>query len=110
MACLSVLLATYQPTQDCVVTDPNSLEWDCCFDMLQLYKEEYGDCNAPRKWKDHEGLGKWAIQQQYALKPNVAILTAKRNGGATCQEMLHEIGLVWNLRLSKKWQTQDNKQ
>jgi hypothetical protein len=33
-------------------------------------------------------------------------MTAKRNDGATRRELLHEIGLVWDLRSSKKRQPQ----
>ena len=90
--------------RDRLVTDPNSPEWDRFFDMLLLYKEEFGDCNIPREWKDYEGLAKWAVRQRYAIKHNVAIMTAKRNDGATRRELLHEIGLVWDLRSSQKRQ------
>jgi dsDNA-binding SOS-regulon protein len=95
--------------RDRLVTNPDSAEWDRMYDVLQLYKVQYGDCNVPREWKEDEELAKWAVRQRHELRHNAPIMTALRSDGTTRQDLLNEIGLVWDLRSSKKRQPKKRK-
>jgi dsDNA-binding SOS-regulon protein len=95
--------------RDRLVTNPDSAEWDRKYDVLQLYKAQYGHCNVPREWKEDEELAKWAVRQRHELRRSAPIMTALRSDGTTRQDLLNEIGLVWDLRSSKKRQPKKRK-
>jgi superfamily II DNA or RNA helicase len=49
---------------------PVRLEWDFWYDLTLKYKDEYGDCKAPRNYETSEGyrLGAWQSHQRGSYK------------------------------------------
>lgn len=65
-------------------------EWEEKFDRLSAYHATYGHCLVPQKYDKDPGLGNWVMNQRL-----------KRNRGEldqTHEDMLNEIGFVWNAR------------
>ncbi|KAL7538781.1 hypothetical protein ACHAXR_009317 [Thalassiosira sp. AJA248-18] len=42
----------------------NSSTWMDRFMELKRYKDQYGDCNVPQKWKENPSLGRWVDNQK----------------------------------------------
>jgi hypothetical protein len=38
--------------------------WDESYKDLVAYKDKYGDCNVPRRWKELPRLGRWVTNQR----------------------------------------------
>ena len=60
------------------------------FQRLVNYKEKYGDCLVPRRFKEDPKLASWVKTQRVAYKKN--------NLSKEKIEALEEIGFVWSLR------------
>jgi superfamily II DNA or RNA helicase len=43
-------------------------EWATCFEQLKVYKERFGNCSVPVKWKENPQLGVWVARQRHRLK------------------------------------------
>ena len=43
-------------------------EWSTRFDQLKAYKERFGNCRVPVKWKENPQLGVWVTNQRHRLK------------------------------------------
>jgi hypothetical protein len=72
--------------------------WQESFELLKQYKEIYGNCNVPDKWKDDRSLARW-VGRQRGLH-----LTMKEERRAA----LDAIGFDWN-PLETAWQQQYQK-
>jgi hypothetical protein len=43
-------------------------QWDCMFEKLREYKEKYGDCLVPKRYKENPKLGTWVDTQRVQFK------------------------------------------
>jgi hypothetical protein len=43
-------------------------QWDFMFDKLQEYKEKFGDCLVPKRYKENSKLGTWVDTQRVQFK------------------------------------------
>ena len=59
-------------------------EWATRFEQLKTYKERFGHCRVPVKWKENPQLGGWVEGQRYRLK--------KGRLSPEKEKMLREIG------------------
>ena len=68
----------------------NSLDavWEDMFTALRAYKQTYGDCYVPSKWKDNPELGQWC-QRQRSLNNNNKLSPDRLS-------RLEDIGFVWD--------------
>mmetsp|Transcript_17558 Transcript_17558/g.24758 ORF Transcript_17558/g.24758 Transcript_17558/m.24758 type:complete len:365 (+) Transcript_17558:101-1195(+) len=75
---------------------PVRKHWDVRFNEVREYKEKYGDCNVPRRWKGDETLGRWVRQQRY----DYDTWRAGKKSNLTNQrvERLNSIGFKWRLK------------
>jgi hypothetical protein len=71
------------------VWDPFEALWETKFAELKLYKERFGDCNVPARWKEHPRLATWVGEQR----------SGNAEGGLTSERKsrLDKLGFVWNL-------------
>ena len=69
--------------------EPNKSIWEMMFNILQKYKENYGDCNVPQRWQENKVLAEWVSTQrgQYRNKT----LSKERI------KRLNDIGFEWKL-------------
>ena len=44
--------------------NPINSVWEKNFAELQRFKDEYGDCNVPQKWKTNPQLAEWVVTQR----------------------------------------------
>ena len=75
---------------------PISLSWKTHYNKLVKFREEYGDCNVPRNYKDQK-LALWVKEQRNANSNNR--LYKKR------KELLDELGFVWQFFKCKPAET-----
>ena len=61
---VNISLKTLQKSITAVCVDKLAFTWDLRYGELIKYKEEYGDCNVPRKWTLNEQLGNWVGTQR----------------------------------------------
>jgi hypothetical protein len=47
------------------------------FEALTTYKQIYGHCNVPRKWKDNPALGNWCHAQRRSWSAERSRLSAR---------------------------------
>ena len=71
------------------VWDPFEALWETKFTELKLYKERFGDCNVPARWKEHPRLATWVGEQR--SNNAEGRLTSER------KSRLDKLGFVWNL-------------
>jgi predicted helicase len=74
--------------------DVQKAAWEEMFRELLAYKERFGNCDVPQRWRENRALGIWCGRQRI-----------ERSRGGLSQERisrLEEIGFVWNL-LSAAW-------
>jgi hypothetical protein len=48
--------------------NPYGSAWEAMLATLNRYKDEHGDCNVPRGWKQNPALATWVKQQRHAEK------------------------------------------
>jgi hypothetical protein len=65
-------------------SDSRKEEWETRFEQLKAYKERFGNCRVPVKWKENPQLGMWVTSQRHHRK-NGRLSLAKK-------ELLREIG------------------
>ena len=53
------------------VWEPLDAAWEEMFAALRAYKQTYGDCIVPRKWKDNPELAEWCNTQRKAQRDNM---------------------------------------
>ncbi len=86
-------------------------QWDAMFNLLSAYKEKYGDCLVPKRYKENPKLGTWVDTQRVQYKKmkkrvegdaGVANgISGGKGGGRLTDERirrLEDIGFVWSLR------------
>ena len=94
-------------------------QWDAMFNQLVVYKEKYGNCNVPKRFKANKKLGTWVDTQRVQYKKMVKKLAEQgivykgpqRDGSAATLSKpivgrltddrirrLEEIGFIWSLR------------
>ena len=71
--------------------------WGARFEELQLYKEAYGHCNVPCRWKENPPLGQWVHTQRKEFR-------MWRDSQQTSMNhfrfvALQDIGFEWRLRV-----------
>jgi hypothetical protein len=66
--------------------DPNGAAWNEQFQKLLLYKQKFGDCNVPSRWKDDPDLWPWFARQRLSRD---RLSDAQRNA-------MNDIGFVWD--------------
>jgi superfamily II DNA or RNA helicase len=73
--------------------EQTTASWNFWYGLLVAYKNEFGDCNVPQRYKtlDGFGLGGWVGTQRKGLH-----ITSQRI------KKLEEIGFVWD-QLGEKW-------
>jgi len=67
---------------------PIEAAWEQKFQELASYKERFGNCDVPMRWKENPALGNWCVAQRKL-----------RNNGKLSPERvarLEEIGFVWD--------------
>jgi len=80
-----------------VVWSEQDQKWENMFAHLVQFKEREGHCNVPqRRDNDTKKLGVWLIRQR-AMKRMGKIDPVR-------QQRLEDIGIVWVLRLRRKWE------
>eukprot|EP00956_Cyclotella_meneghiniana_P027352 scaffold61109_cov22-Cyclotella_meneghiniana.AAC.5 len=52
--------------------------WEQRYGELEIYKEEYGNCNVPQKFDKYPGLGKWVMTQRAYKKKGKLTVERKR--------------------------------
>ena len=68
-------------------SDDRKGDWRTRFVQLKAYKERFGNCRVPRRWKENPQLGSWATnQRQYRRK---GMLSLKK------EKLLVELGFEW---------------
>ena len=65
-------------------------DWEQAFEKLRLYKEEKGNCNVPKGYKDDPSLATW-VSNQRATKKKGKLATEKK-------KKLDEISFCWDLK------------
>lgn len=63
-------------------------QWTDAFRQLLDYKEKYGDCNVPSRWKKCPALARWVHTQRTMYRRNKLLEDRK--------EKLEEAGFVWD--------------
>ena len=71
-----------------VLVDRLGVSWDQRYGELKRYKERFGHCNVPRRWKENSQLGKW-VEHQRSFE-NRGELSSER------RERLDALGFVWD--------------
>jgi hypothetical protein len=46
--------------------DAQDAQWQTMFTELKRYRERFGDCNVPQKWKENPQLGSWVNNHRTA--------------------------------------------
>jgi hypothetical protein len=61
-------------------------QWDRSFHALEIYKEEFGDCSVPIRYKTPDGisLGRWVLSQRQDKE--LSPIRKKR---------LDDLGFIW---------------
>lgn len=85
-------------------------QWDAMFNLLNSYKEKYGDCLVPKRYAENPKLGTWVDTQRVLHKKmkkktegegGVEGEAGKAGGGRLTEERirrLEDLGFVWSLR------------
>jgi hypothetical protein len=81
-----------------VVWDVSSANWEKMFEELRVYKEKYGDCNVPKRFRDNPALSIWVSSQRYAWKK----IKDKSNLPERLRR-LEEMGIIWDV-FSAQWE------
>ena len=89
---VNISLKTLQKSITAVCVDKLAFTWDLRYGELIKYKEEYGDCNVPRKWTLNEQLGNWVGTQR-------ASYHSKKLNDCRIRR-LENIGFIWDLNMS----------
>lgn len=63
-------------------------QWNDAFKQLLDYKEKYGDCNVPSRWKKCPALARWVHTQRTMYRRNKLLDDRK--------EKLEDAGFVWD--------------
>lgn len=66
---------------------PLDERWEIWFSALEEYKDKYGNCDVPQKWKVNPPLGKWVSDQRKKWRDKA--LTAER------VKRLEGLGITW---------------
>jgi hypothetical protein len=66
---------------------PFDEKWEKVFGSLEEYKNRYGHCNVPQKWKENPYLGKWLSDQRKKWRDGVLALERV--------ERLEKLGVNW---------------
>ena len=66
---------------------PFDERWEIWFSALEEYKDKYGNCDVPQKWKVNPPLGKWVSDQRKKWRDKA--LTAER------VKRLEGLGITW---------------
>ena len=53
-------------------------EWTTRFEQLKAYKERFGNCRVPVKWKENPQLGVWVTNQRHRLKSGTLSLEKEK--------------------------------
>ena len=69
---------------------PKEISWEKFFNELLAYKEKFGNCNVPNRWKENTSLGGWVANQRTYYKQRR--LTKSRI------ERLTQIGFDWKTK------------
>ena len=73
--------------------DPYVLEferkWDLKYEMLQLFKDEFGHCLVPGDHKPNKSLGRWVAKQRRMFREQRMPVRRKK--------LLDDIGFVWKV-------------
>ncbi len=51
--------------------DPSESYWEKIFDALKEYKEEYGNCNVPKRWPKNKQLATWVSNQRVSYRKGI---------------------------------------
>ena len=70
-------------------------KWLAMYAKLQKFREEHGDCNVPRRYKDDPSLGNWVVQQRKKYHYVAVGCPALTNDRI---ELFESIGFVWEIR------------
>ena len=65
--------------------EPRGSAWEAMFAALKRYKERYGDCNVPRRWKEDPSLATWVGGHR----------SRQRQLSAEHRACLDELGFDW---------------
>lgn len=100
---------TYETTR--IVRTSYDDQWDAMFNLLNAYKEKYGDCLVPKRYAENPKLGTWVdtqrVQYKKMKKKNEGDresglqTVSKPAGGRLTDERirrLEDLGFVWSLR------------
>jgi hypothetical protein len=68
--------------------DPFASAWENAFTNLTRYKERFGDCSVPQKWKENPELAVWVLEQRN--------LNKKGELPAPRKARLDALGFVWH--------------
>lgn len=71
--------------------DGKKLTWMESFENLQAYKNHYGDCNVPQKYKGNTKLGGWVNKQRKKYRNPSKYGTLKKEH----VKMLEDLGFKW---------------
>ena len=74
--------------------NPKEDQWNQMLDTLVAYKEEFGDCNVPRKYSANPQLVSWVSSQRRSMKKDR--LSPERI------KKLNQLGFEWTRRKTTK--------
>lgn len=84
--------------------NPQEAKWNRMFAQLVEYKERFGHCNVPSKWKENIKLSQWVSQQRFKYK---ARQQGRKKIGDTIKteqiERLNSIGFCWHPKRDVWW-------
>ena len=70
------------------VWHPVEATWETMFADLVAYKQTYGNCNVPDRWKNNPELGTWCKEQRTNYK--------RKNLSPDRVNRLNKLGIVWH--------------
>jgi hypothetical protein len=76
-------------------------QWNKQYEKLVEFKRKNGHCLVPSKYEEDKVLGVWAVTQRHFHSKNTIRLDRKK--------LLDEIGFVWSVDYSARWNKQYEK-
>ena len=78
--------------------------WMSRFEELKNFRERYGHCNVPSRWKENPGLTHWMVIQRQRYKIGRNRSQSKRSSLPQKRiELLESIGFEWDTQYTKWW-------
>ncbi len=71
------------------------MSWEMWFDVLKKFKDKYGHCDVPHRYKNNKDLGVWVNHQRQYYRNKILSLTRK--------SLLEEVGFKWSIPTEERF-------